>query len=141
VRFTLTAIKDGITAPIAQTTKTWVQRVYWDAQVQPGVFNAAFVLSLLAAYPGSLVSGELHNTKNLTWTVDAGGMVDNKHIYCAYRDAYGDSRFWVGGFEGGFALVATVPVTNAHGVTENYRIYESINVGLGVTEVTVTDPA
>lgn len=45
----------------------------------------------------------------------------------------------MGGFEGGFDLItSTLSITNAYGVTQNYRLYRSTNPSLGATTVTVS---
>ena len=45
--------------------------------------------------------------------------------------------FFVGGFEGGFALEKTFDYTNPSGYTEAYDVYKSTNAGLGSTKVDV----
>ena len=131
VQFLLTAKKNGITKT-STCRITWTLRVFWGAAVKPVAYDEAFI--------EGLASAALMTTKNQTVTVDGEAPANNKHIYYCYRTAYGASRFWVGGFEGGFTLVAVaVPVTNPNGYVENYDVYESDNVGLGVTEFTVTN--
>ena len=49
----------------------------------------------------------------------------------------GACTFTVGGFDGGFDVVATQDVTNSSGYTESFRIYRSANTGLGSTTVEV----
>lgn len=135
VQFRLTATRDGFQKQ-AYFTITWVRRVYWFAAANPGVggFNQAWV-EANAPFPGN---NALAASKNRTFSVDAGAPVDNKHIYYVYRDAYGGSQFWVNGFQGGFNLVDTISMT-VNGVSEQFRVYETTQVGLGPTQVTVTD--
>ncbi len=134
VTFRLSATKDGFLRQ-ANRTITWVRRVYAFAAVTPGAFPAAFTQAWVEGNdPGTLAT-----TKNQTFTVDAGALGDNKHIYYLYRDAYPASQFWVNGFQGGFTKLGTINLTTPGGVTEAYAVYESNQVGLGVTQVTVTD--
>jgi hypothetical protein len=49
----------------------------------------------------------------------------------------GACSFKVGGFDGGFDLVATLAYTNEYGHIEQYYIYRSANAGLGETSVEV----
>jgi len=127
VVFTLSATKNG-NLQTRNYTITWARLVYWFVSTAPGVYDQAWVE---AAHAGLLTT-----TKNRTFTVDAGV---GEHIYYVYRDGYGNSQFWVNGFQGGFVLETTIPITNVHGFTENYRVYKSNQVGLGVTQVTVTN--
>jgi hypothetical protein len=50
---------------------------------------------------------------------------------------FGTCAFTVGGFTGGFQMIATIAFTNASGYTENYDIYRSDYAKLGNTTVTV----
>ena len=50
---------------------------------------------------------------------------------------FGVPKFTVGGFEGGFSLVATIDFTNSSNYTEPYNIYKSENSNLGNTTVNV----
>ena len=131
VLFTLTATKDGF-VKVRNYTMEWRRFVYWGGALKPGSYTEAFVKAL--------ASNALTNTKNRTFTADGGAPASGIYIYYVYRAAYGPSQFWVNGFQGGFSLVATIPVTTTAGLfPENYYVYESDNDGLGVTDVTVTD--
>jgi hypothetical protein len=111
----------------ASFTVSWLQRVYWDAADIPVGYDEAFI--------ESLSNYAIASSRSRTFTVTAGA---TQHIHYCYRDAYGTGTFWVGGFEGGFELAATVSVENAYGFTENYRVYRSVQPNLGTTTVTVT---
>lgn len=111
----------------AEATKTtaisFLNGVYWGVAEDKSSFDSAFILSLTKGLQGS---------KAKTFTVTAGAL---QHIYYAIPSRYGTPSFKVGGFEGGFAKVATVEFTNASGYAENYDIYKSDNPGLGNTTV------
>lgn len=125
--FTLTA-KRGTNTKVATTSVTWTQKVFWGVSVVPGAYNEAFI--------EGLASNALATSRARTISVNAGL---GQKIYYAYRNAYGDATFTVGGFSGGFTKVAaSVPVTNINGFTENYEVWESDNPNLGATTVVVT---
>jgi len=125
--FTLGATKGAVVKSSACNI-SWLQNSYY------GVGPAGMTTALFIT--GSL-TGFLSASRGCMWTVNAG--VADK-IYFACRTAYGLATFWVGGFEGGFNLSPASPiaVTNSHGVTENYDLYESSQLNLGLTTVTVT---
>ena len=126
VLFTLTA-NDGYGADTATATVQWLQKVFYGVGAAGGTTEA---------FIEGLATNALTSTKNRTFTVTAGGA---EKIYYAYRTAYGGATFTVGGFTGGFVQVSsTISVTNAFGFAENYTLYESDNVGLGLTTVTVS---
>jgi len=125
--FSLTAVK-GSVIKVSATNITWLQKEYYG--VGPaGETTAAFIT-------GSL-TGFLSASRGCMWTTTAGA---TDKIYFACRTAYGLATFWVGGFEGGFNLSPASPIAvmNSHGVTENYDLYESSQLNLGLTTVTVT---
>lgn len=63
---------------------------------------------------------------------------DGNFIFFAVPKSFGDSpAFFVGGFEGGFALYKTFDFTNASGATVSYNVFKSTNADLGETTVTV----
>lgn len=135
VVFTLTAVRDGFTR-VRTNTMQWQRYVYWGgvSKPPPGGYTEAFIKAL--------ASNALTNTKNRTFNANGGASGSDVHIYYAYRAPYGASNFWVGGFSGGFTLVATVSVGTSAGpgvLAENYYLYESDQAGLGSTDVTVTD--
>lgn len=127
VTFTLNATSSTQNSS-GTATITWGQRLYWGTSTIPGSYNESFIENYL--------SSQVTTSVNKTFTVTAGSL---DKIYFACRSAYGTPTFTVGGFEGGFFLAASgVSVTNAYGFTENYDIYESDNVGLGLTTVVVS---
>lgn len=122
---TITA-SNGIVSKTANTTFTWEQKHYHGVGTA-GQTTAAFILSLI---------GTLSLVQPNTFTVTAGA---TQKIYFASRAAFGTPTFTVGGFSGGFNLVSNViSVTNLSGITENYQLWESTNVNLGLTTVVVT---
>jgi hypothetical protein len=120
-------VGDGIQTDMDSVTKTWTQLVFWG--VGPAGGNSE-------AFIEALANNALDTNRNRTFTVNAGGA---EKIYFAYRSAYGPATFTIGGFDGGFFQVSsTISVTNSFGFTENYRLYESDNLGLGSTTVVVS---
>lgn len=81
------------------------------------------------------LSRVLTTSRARTFTVNAG---DGQYILYALPEALGVPVFKVGGFEGGFALVGAFDFTNASGHTERYRLYRTVNAGLGNTTVAVS---
>lgn len=125
VTFTLTARRSSIIRT-ANSTLSWVQKAYYGVGTA-GQNTSAFILSL---------TGNLTTVRNTTFTTTAGA---GQKIYYAYRTPYGAATFTVGGFVGGFTLSSTtIAITNLHGITENYTLYESDNLNLGTTTVTVS---
>lgn len=125
VTFTLTSNASG-SGPFTSTyTISWVQRIYYGVAA-PGQTSASFIQSLS--------NNPLSDTKTVQFTAAAG---PGQAIYFAYRAAYGLADFWADGWEGGFNLVATVPITNVNGFTENYYLYQSSQTNLGLTTVYV----
>lgn len=88
---------------------------------------------LTSSYIMSNFSKVLSNSLSRTFNVNAG---ENEHIYYIYPSRLGDCSFFVGGFEGGFDLLGTINFTNSYDYTEEYKIYVSVNSGLGDTSVT-----
>ena len=116
---------DGYSKTVsASTAFTVMNRVYWGATE-----TASSVDQLI-----SQLSSELRNTRAKTFTVTCG---PGQHIYYAFPSRYGNAKFMVGGFEGGFEKILTTEITNASHYTESYHIYKSTNQNLGVTTVTV----
>ena len=80
------------------------------------------------------LSKELRDTRKKTFTTNAQ---EGEYIYYLYPSRYGQAKFFVGGFEGGFNLFSTVEIVNSSGYEEFYHIYRSANPNLGQTTVTV----
>lgn len=68
------------------------------------------------------------------FSVNAG---NGQYIYFAIPSSFGTPVFFVGGFEGGFALIKTLEYTNPSGGKATYNVYRSTNASLGSTEVEV----
>lgn len=79
-------------------------------------------------------TGELATWYSKTFTLNAAA---GQHIYYAFPASWGTPRFFVGGFEGGFALLKTFDHKNASGATISYAVWKSTNAGLGNTTVEV----
>ncbi len=77
----------------------------------------------------------LTNSRKRTFTVNATA---GEYIWYALPVRLGQCTFKVGGFEGGFDLVATEDFTNPSGYTEQYYIYRSAKDNLGQTTVEVS---
>jgi len=118
---------DASQADVSAAIAKWVQRLYYGVAALPGAINETFV--------EGLSNNPLADTKTRTFTETAGAL---DYIWYCYRSAYGPATFTVGGFTGGFTLVATIPITNAFGVLETYYVYRSDNIALGTTTVEVS---
>jgi hypothetical protein len=92
----------------------------------PDSVDSAFIMGLTRT---------LSNTKGRTFTVNAA---EDQRIWYALPSRLGAVSFAVGGFSGGFDLVATFKFTNASGYTEEYNVYASAKTGLGETKVVVS---
>lgn len=106
---------------------TFLNGVYYGAAAVPSAYNSAFILGLTKKKLASSKSGSID--------VTAGA---GQYIYYCYPARFGTASFVVGGFSGGFELVATIPFTNASGYTENYYVYKSEQAGLGALKVEVS---
>lgn len=100
--------------------------IYYGAAANPETLDSAFILALTRT---------LSNTKGRTITVNAA---EGQHIWYALPSRLGAVSFAVGGFSGGFDLVATFKFTNASGYTEEYNVYASAKTGLGETKVVIS---
>lgn len=122
VTFTL-AVTSPEGAATRNFTETWAQNVRWDAQVDPGVYDSAFIAGLVSAVLQLGPSG--------TFAVNATA---GKFTFYATRTAFGVTalNFKVNGLPFAISKVgAAVPFTNANGITENYDVWRSDNPGLG----------
>ena len=90
-----------------------------------GEYDSTFILKL---------TKNLATSKNCSFTVTCG---TDRYIFFAIPTRFGTPKFTVGGFEGGFTLVATIDFTNSSNYTEPYNIYKSENSNLGNTTVNV----
>lgn len=80
------------------------------------------------------MTGELSTGRTKTFTVNAAA---GQYVFYAFPASWGTPRFFVGGFEGGFALLKTFDHVNASGASVSYSVYRSSNAGLGNTTVEV----
>lgn len=126
VTFTLTASEGGNT-DTATTSVAWRPRVYYGATAV--VVDTEVEIEALA-------SSALASSRAATLSLTAGS---GEYLFYAFPSSYGTPTFTVGGFSGGFSLVASaVSVTNAYGVTQNYDVWRSDNPNLGSVSVVVT---
>lgn len=108
------------------TGVSFANKRYWGVgTVDASGIDDAFVLGL---------SSELSTSKAKTMTVTANA---GQYIYYCIPARFGTPVFYVGGFEGGFALIKTFDFTNASGYKESYAVWRSENHSLGKTEVTI----
>ena len=124
--WTLTATDERDATASKTTSIRFLNGVYYGAGAAPAALDSAFILGLTKT---------LTSTRKRTVTVDAG---QGEHIWYAVPVRLGKCTFKVGGFEGGFDLVAEQDFTNALGYTEPYYIYRSGQTGLGSTTVEVS---
>jgi hypothetical protein len=111
----------GTGSATAGASLFWGQNVYTGSAVDTGVYNAAFITALAA----TLKLGP-------QGTYAEAPTAPQSVFFCT-RTAFGltVANFSVGGFPFACSRVATgVAVTNANGVTENYDVFRSDNVGL-----------
>lgn len=124
--YTLTATDDREAKATKTTAITFLNGVYYGVGTAVGgAINNDFVKGLTKKLSGS---------KAGSFTVNA---TEGNYIYYALPKRLGTPTFFVGGFEGGFALEKTFEYTNPSGYTESYDVYKSTNAGLGSTKVDV----
>ena len=99
--------------------------IYYGVARVPAEYNSSFILTL----PNKL----LQNTPECSFTLSPG---QAQYIFYACPSNY-TPKFNVGGFIGGFEVVATMNFTNCYGNTMAYTIYRSNNDNLGPTVVNV----
>ena len=122
--YTLSATDERDAKATKTTAITFLNGVYYGVGTAAGdTINNDFVKGLTKTLSGS---------KGKTFTVNA---TEGKYIYYALPHRLGTPVFFVGGFEGGFALAKTFNYTNPSGYTESYDVYKSTNAGLGSTTV------
>lgn len=117
---------DGTNACTATTSVSFLSGRYWGTS-NSNTYDSHFVQSLVK---------ELSTTRAKSFTVNAAR--DDDHIFYCIPASFGEAKFSVGGFEGGFTKVTTIQYTNAYHYTETYDIYKSTQGGLGTTTVTVS---
>jgi hypothetical protein len=124
ITFTMTAIKAGITK-VLDLSLYWGQNNYWGADTA-GQSGSTFI--------EGLDGYQLALSRIQDFTVTAGA---TESIYYACRTDYGTPVFTIESIEGGFTYIGDYYVTNAFGFIEYYSLYESDNIGLGLTTVYV----
>lgn len=108
------------------TSISFLNGVYYGVATAPATYDSAFILTL---------TKNLRSSKLTSFSVTAG---EGQYIYYCIPTRFGTASFKVGGFDGGFSLVATISFTNTSGYAENYYIYKSDNANLGATSVSVS---
>lgn len=124
--WTLKATDERNHTATATTSISFVNRVYYGVASAPTTYNSEFVKSLQ--------NKPLRGNKVTSFTVTAG---EGQFIYYCIPKGFGTAAFNIGGFDGGFRLVATISFTNNSKYTEDYYIYRSDNANLGLTTVSV----
>jgi hypothetical protein len=125
VIWTLTSTSGGSTA-LATYSLSWTQPIYFGTAIDTGTYTSGFITGLSGTFLGL--------SRQTSFVVNATG---GQSVWYAYRSAYGAGTFVVGGWIGGFSLVATVSLTNVNGFTENYYLYRSDFPNLGNITVNV----
>lgn len=100
-----------------------------------GVYYGVGTVAASGGVTNEFIKGltkNLAGSKGKTFTVNAAA---GQYIYYAVPKRFGTVAFNVGGFDGGFTLLATFKFTNASGYAEDYYVYKSDNAGLGNTTV------
>jgi len=124
--FTLTATDSDGSVKTATVSIKFYNGVYYGVSSSTN-YNSALISSLTKV---------LSDTKERNITVDA--KKEDEYIYYCIPSRLGVPTFNVGGFDGGFEKMATIPFTNSNGYTEDYDIYRSDNPGLGATTVRIS---
>lgn len=103
--------------------------VYYGASAIPENIDSEFILGLSAP--------TLATSRSRTITVTAE---EGQYIWYAQPKSFGECKFTVGGFEGGFTLVDTIKFTNGKGYTNSggYYVYRSDEIVPGTTKVVIS---
>ena len=120
-----------LTATLKDVTKTKTASIRFVAPIYYGVGESYTLENETVLSLNRL----LKTSKTLTFTVNAAS---GQYILFAIPVSMGTPTFNVGGFEGGFTLAGTFEFTNSSGHSEDYRLYRSVNSGLGSTKVSVS---
>ena len=124
-KFTL-SVNDGKTTVNKDITFGFKYRRLWGAMEEPAYYSNDFFKQL--------TSSELADSaKKGEFSVTAG---PNQYIYYCIPAIWDDPIFNVGGFDGGFELVATVRYENEY-VNLAYDIYRSDYTNLGTQNIIV----
>lgn len=128
-KFTISATDERDKTVSKDAAISFYNGVYYGVAEAPATYDSAFIIAL-----GNSGKKTLRSSKLTSFSVTAG---DGQYIYYCLPVSMGTCSFKVGGFDGGFDLVATLDYTNEPGHEESYRIYRSTNAGLGATTVEV----
>ena len=128
-KFTISATDERNKTVTKDAAINFYNGVYYGVSAIPEAYNSEFIIAL-----GNSGKKTLRSSKLTSFSVTAG---DGQYIYYCLPVSMGTCSFKVGGFDGGFDLVATLDYTNEPGHEESYRIYRSTNAGLGATTVEV----
>ena len=132
-KFTISATDERNKTVTKDAAISFYNGVYYGVSAIPEAYNSEFIIAL-----GNSGKKTLRSSKLTSFSVTAG---DGQYIFYCLPVSMGTCSFKVGGFDGGFDLVATLDgdnkYENEHGHLEAYRIYRSTNAGLGATNVEV----
>lgn len=132
-KFTISATDERDKTVSKDAAISFYNGVYYGVAEAPATYNSEFIIAL-----GNSGKKTLRSSKLSPFSVTAG---EGEYIYYCLPVSMGTCSFKVGGFDGGFDLVATLDgdnkYENEHGHLEAYRIYRSTNAGLGATTVEV----
>ena len=132
-KFTISATDERNKTVTKDAAISFYNGVYYGVSAIPEAYNSEFIIAL-----GNSGKKTLRSSKLTSFSVTAG---DGQYIFYCLPVSMGTCSFKVGGFDGGFDLVATLDgdnkYENEHGHLEAYRIYRSTNAGLGATTVEV----
>lgn len=110
------------------TSIVFYNGIYYGVASEPASYDSDFIL-------GFKTNKSLRGSKLPSFTVNAGS---GQYIYYCLPKRLGTCAFSVGGFSGGFSLVATILFTNESNYAEDYYIYKSDTANLGSTNVSVS---
>ena len=128
VTFRVTATVSGATRT-KDVTVTYNNYRYWGVSTEAAIDTDAEIDTFFGAQ-----NSEISNSISKTFAITAG---TNEYIYWIQRAALATPTFTVGGFAGGFSLIATVTHTNSRSFSESYEVWRSDNHSLGSTTVVV----
>lgn len=128
VSFTLTCKNAENDSSSSSTSINWLIRKYYGSSA---IYDG---IQPLEAFVKALPSSQLDQNRNMNYTTNCGA---SQKIYLAIPVSFGTPIFYVGGFAGGFHLLGNTNVTNQFNVTAQYQVWESDNLNLGNTTVSV----
>lgn len=127
VNFSITALDTNQNSSTKSTSILWLARNIYG--VLPADNNYINLIN-------SLQYSQLSSSRAGRIVVNAS---ETDYIWFACPSSFGTPIFSVGGFVGGFQLIATnIEITNAFGIVINYDLYRSDNLNLGITTVDVS---